>query len=232
MKSEHRHDLQTNDLSKLTKKAIEGTEKHGLKIAAVVCIIAIAVMGVRIYRSSVSQTEQNAWYAFSSASSADSYAQVADNPDNKGTSAADWALLMEAETRSSQAIQDMFTDRENALSALNQASEDFQKLIAHPHPMIKQRAIFGLGLTQESMGHLDAATTEYEKLANGDFELSVYQEQAKQRLDKLKQAGSQAFYAWFMKQNPKPPEPPKPKDTAELPVWFRRYHQSIFRSIR
>ncbi len=215
MKSEHRHELQTNDLSKLTKKVIDVVNQHSLKIAIVICAAAVLIMAYRLYFNSVSSTQRNAWNAFAGALNTGSPEQlvgVADDKKFEGTQAADWALLLGAEARTSQAIHDMFSDRDRALTSLKRARDEFGRLVDNKDSAIQQRAIFGLAVIHESLDELDLARAEYEKLAAS--ESSVYHDEAQARLARLKQGGAQAFYTWFMKQNPKPPEPRKPEDTG------------------
>lgn len=217
MKSEHRHELQTNDLSKLTQKGARFVEEHAMKITIVICVITVAIAGYRIYATQAASTQANAWYDFSTARTPDDFAALVDNERVKGTVAADWAVLMGAEGRLSQSIQGMFTDRENAVTELTSARDDFQKLVDNRDGMIKQRAIFGMARAEESLGNLEAARAAYSELAGDAFNGSVYQKQSQERAEYLAKSGPQAFYAWFQKQNPKPAEPPKPDSGSGLP---------------
>ncbi len=218
MKSEHRHELQTNDLSKLTQKGARFVEEHALKITIIICVIAVAVAAYRIFSTRSFASQSTAWYEFSNARTADDFLAVADSDLVKGTPAADWALLMGAEMRLSQAVQLMFTDRANAVTELTSARDDFNKLVENDDSMIKQRAIFGLARTEESLGNLEAARAAYKQLGSDEFKGSVYHKQAQERAEYLEKAGPQAFYAWFQKQNPKPPEPRKPDTGGGAPA--------------
>jgi len=217
MKSEHRHELQTNDLSKLTQKGVRFVEEHAMKITIVICVITVAIAGYRIYATQAASTSANAWYDFSTARSPDDFATIAENDRVKGTVAADWAILLGAEGRLSQAIQGMFTDRANAVTELTAARDNFQKLVDNRDKMIKQRAIFGLGRAEESLGNLEAARAAYSELGGDEFKDSVYHKMSQERAEYLAKSGPQAFYAWFEKQNPKPAEPPKPDSGSGLP---------------
>lgn len=212
MKSEHRHELQTNDLSKLTQKTVAKFEEHGLIITVVLCLAAVTYAGVSIYRSNTTTTRAAAWTDFVVANSPGAYTDLAEDKKFQGTAAADWARLVSAESRLAQAIQGMFTDRVNAVSELEESSKDFQKLVENNHQTIKERALFGLARAEESLGNLEAATEAYATLAGDEFAKSVYNKEAKERAKYLTQADPQAFYSWFKKQNPKPPEPAKPQD--------------------
>lgn len=217
MKSDHRHDLQTNDLSKLTQKAWAATEEHGLKIALVVCVLAVVVAAVRIYNHSAASTQAGAWREFGVSNSADEFIRLADKKEWQGTSAAKWSRLVGAEAKLTQAIQLMFSDRANAVSDLEDARGQFQKLLDSSDPTIKERAIFGLARAEETLGNTEAAAVEYAKLAGDSYANSVYHEEAKKRTEYLTKADPQVFYAWFKKQNPKPPEAPKPDDKGTTP---------------
>jgi len=214
MKSEHRHELQTNDLSKLTRKGVEFVEEHALKITAVICVLAVGIAAYRVLSSQAASRQQTAWYEYTMANSPDGYAEVAKMEAIKGTEAADWALLMSAEGRLPTGIQMMFIDRTNGLLELEQARDDFNTLKDHKDATIRERALFGLAVAEESLGNLDAAKAAYGKLAAENYKDSVFHKRAQERTEYLAQAGPQAFYGWFMKQDPQPPTPPKPDDTG------------------
>jgi hypothetical protein len=58
------------------------------------------------------------------------------------------------------------------------------------------------------LGELDRARQDYEKLLK-DFPDSSLVEVARTHLNHLKQPGIEEFYAWFAKQDPRPPQPDK-----------------------
>ena len=211
MKSEHRHELQTNELAKLVEKAWAWVISYATPVVVVICALSVSIAGYRYISTSSTISESGAWGEFASARTPEAYSDIAklNYPDS---SAADWALLVGAEMRLSVGIKVMFRDREKAVSDLEDSIDDFETLINNSHPVIKERAIFGLACTQESLGNVAAARSEYEKLAAQEYENSPYYEVSKERAAHLKKDGPQDFYAWFSQQNPKPPEAPEPDD--------------------
>ena len=55
------------------------------------------------------------------------------------------------------------------------------------------------------------AVEAYERLL-AEFPATIYKELAEQRIDLLRTDRAKAFYAWFHKQNPKPPDLQTPRD--------------------
>lgn len=214
MKSEHRHELQANDLSKITGRLSELFERYGNQITIVVCAASLIFAG-SIYwsRRTASQTA-SAWNEYTSASKAEDFIDVAEQYGK--TPAAPWARLQAGESRLVTGIQLMFTDREPAVSELKKAQEDFQILVddRRTPPEVRERALFGLARCQESLstGEEGPAIKTYEMLV-AEFPNSVLKPSAEQRIKALKSGSAQEFYAWFSKLTPKPPAPPgKPLD--------------------
>jgi hypothetical protein len=213
MKSEHRHQLQTNDLSKLTDKVGHTVESYSNQLLWVVCaILLVTAAGVWWIKTSRAK-ETSAWTSLASAQTAEQFADVA--ASHAGTQAALWARLQEADEYLRTGIRESFTNREKANTDLKKAKEAFEKLVAQrsaPAPL-RERALFGLAKSLEttSDGDLAPAVSAYETLV-AEFPNSVFRKEADARIADLKGSNAQSFYAWFHAQNPKPPELPKPQD--------------------
>ncbi|NOX53700.1 MAG: hypothetical protein GXP27_04550 [Planctomycetes bacterium] len=215
MKSQHRHELQTNDLSKLLAKASKWYEQHGSKLTwAVVGVLAIVLIGTYWSRSSRAERAA-AWSAFVRCRSPEDFANLAEDYD--GTEIAAWARLRAAESQLQQGTVLMFTDRAAGKSELKAAEATFSALLGDETTpsMVRERALIGLAQVRESLadGNLQPAIELYERFVR-EFPDSVLKEMAQRRIESLKTGGAQAFYAWFAKQNPKPEDLEKPKDLA------------------
>jgi len=213
MKSKHRHDLQTNELTKLAARLSDWYDEYGSRTLTVL-LVAVVVAAVAIYWQRSSQSERAAgWAAFAACRTAEDYANVAD--DFQGTEVGAWARLHETENHLRQGIQLMFTDRAAGISDLKVAEKGFTSLLSNDATpdAVRERVLIGLARLREtaSDGDLQPATQLYQRLL-ADFPNSVFKEFAEHRLDVLQTASSQEFYAWFHKQNPKPEDIEKPSD--------------------
>jgi hypothetical protein len=215
MKSEHRHELKTNELGQLAQRMMPFLEKNGTRIlvifSAVAFVSAITIYWVRSSRA----TTYVGWARVAAARSAEDFANVAD--DFPGSKVAAWARLNEAERHLQNGIRLMFTDRAAGVSDLSQARSTLEELLAERGipDQVREGARFRLArcLESEIGENTDAAIDAYEQLLQ-EYPESMYKESAETRVAALRTQEAKNFYAWFQKQNPKPPDIEKPNDGA------------------
>jgi hypothetical protein len=223
MKSEHRHELKTNELERIASEwghtAEHYVQENWIVLVAAVVLVAISVGGVVYWRSASGVAGQQGWREFAAATKAADYGNVADK--YPGTVAGSWARLMEGEFELSSGVRSSFTDRAAGRSDLKKAQENFEKLIndtATPEDVV-ERAMFGLAEAKEALPEKDlgpskvndAAIDAYQRLAT-KFSAGVYKDISEARIAALKTGTAQDFYAWFDQQNPKPADREMPKD--------------------
>jgi hypothetical protein len=223
MKSEHRHELKTNELERIASEwghtAEHYVQENWMLLAVAVVVIAIGAGGVVYWRSSSGVAGQQGWREFATANNASGYGNVADK--FSGSVVGAWARLMEGEIELNSGIRSSFTDRSAGRSDLKKAQENFEKLVndkATPDE-VRERALFGLARAKEanpdkSLGPSkidDAAIETYQRLLT-EFPISIYKDYAESRIAALKTGTAQDFYAWFEQQNPKPADREMPKD--------------------
>lgn len=226
MKSEHRHDLQTNDLSKLMVQAEPFVEKYGVKAVVAAGVIFVLVLGYLTWSSNRTGQEAEGWTRLAACTSTADFETVAE--DFSGTKVAQWALVHAAESHLQSGIRSSFTDRSAGDRDLGDAKEQFQKLLdsAGTLPEIRERALFGMARTEESMsdGDLKNATELYKKLIQ-DYPESIFRKLAEQRVKPvegekvavLDQEETKNFYKWFHAQNPKPGDRQRPGFNLPMP---------------
>lgn len=226
MKSEHRHDLQTNDLSKLLSQAEPFLQKYGAKAAVVIGAVLVVGIGYAIWSSVQSNQGTEAWTRLAAATSTAELENVAE--DFPRTEVAEWAWIRAAEGHLQSGIRSSFTDRTAGMRELGDAKEQFQNLLdtASTLPAIRERALFGLARVEEatSNGDLKNAIELYKKLIQ-EFPDSVYRKLAEERVKPvgdekvavLDKKGTQEFYKWFHAQNPKPGDRPRPGFNMPMP---------------
>ncbi len=215
MKSEHRHELKTNELGQLAQRMMPFLEKNGTRIlvifSAIAFVSAITIYWVRTSRA----TTYVGWARVAAARSAEDFANVAD--DFPGSKVAAWARLNEAERHLQIGVRLMFTDRAAGVSDLSQARSTLEELLAEKGlpDQVREGARFRLArcLESEIGENTDAAIDAYEQLLQ-EYPESMYKELAETRIAALRTQEAKDFYGWFQKQNPKPPDIEKPKDGA------------------
>ncbi|WP_278469226.1 tetratricopeptide repeat protein [Gimesia maris] len=226
MKSEHRHELQTNDLGKLVHQAEPYLETYGVKALVIGGVLLVLVIGYSAWKTSQTSQEAEAWTRLAAANSTEDFENVYD--EFPGTNVADWALIHAAESHLQSGVRNSFTDRSAGTRDLTDAKEQFQKLLdsSSTRPEIRERALFGLARTEESMsdGDLKNATELYKKLIQ-EFPDSIFRKLAEQRVKPvdgekvaaLEEEGTKNFYKWFHEQSPKPGDRQQPGFNMPLP---------------
>ena len=211
MKSEERHQLLTNDLGVEIERTVGFFERHlGLLIGL---ISAALLLGGLIYwfTRTVESESAEGWTLLDSAQNLEEFGTVIDK--FKGKPPAQWAQLFVAETNLKTAMPLMFTNRDIALTDIKAARQGFESLLQEKtDPMIRERALWGLALCLETTndGNTSKVIDAYQRLTT-EFPETVFKVVAEDRIATLKKDGSKEFYAWFSKENPKPPEA-RPRD--------------------
>tara|TARA_R110002095_G_scaffold132873_2_gene115306 strand:+ start:4724 stop:5686 length:963 start_codon:yes stop_codon:yes gene_type:complete len=226
MKSEHRHDLQTNDLSKLIVQAEPFMEQYGLKALIAVGAAFVLVIGYFAWSTSQTSRDAEAWTRLAACTSTADFENVAE--DFAGTKVASWALVHAAESHLQSGIRNSFTDRSAGDRDFKEAKEQFQKLLdsSSTLPEIRERALFGMARTEESTsdGDLKNATELYKKLIQ-EYPNSIFRKLADQRVKPvagekvaaLDQEDTKNFYKWFHAQSPKPGDRKQPGFNMPMP---------------
>ena len=212
MNSEERHQLQTNDLGVVAERTVGFFERHMGTILGAACAALLALAVGYWWTQSVETGAESGWTLLNSAQTIDDYGAVTDK--FKGEPAAQWAQLIVSETNLKTALPTMFKDRAIAITDIKSAREGFESLLAEKKVdlAIRERALWGLALCVETTcdGNVENPIKAYEALTK-EFPDSIFKLVAEDRIASLKKEGSKDFYAWFSKENPKPPEA-RPRD--------------------
>lgn len=208
MKSEHRHELQTNELGKIADKMGGFFELYGNRIMIGLCVVSIVASAIIYWVRSSRAKDSAAWTALTTSGNAEDLADVWDR--FPGTPAGIWSRVREGESRLGNGVQLMFTNVESGRSELKKSAEAFQTVVNQrsASSTARERALIGLARAQESLsdGTESDAIKTYEQLIK-DFPESVFKKDAEARIAALKSGSGQEFYAWFAKYDrPKPPE--------------------------
>lgn len=214
MKSEERHQLMQNDLQVVTNRTVGFAERHLGTVIAVVCVVAVIGVVALVWSNTTDTSNEAGWTSLDTAKNLEDLGDVADK--YKGKPPGQWAQLQISEKTLQTAMPLMFTSREIALADLKRAREGFESLLKDTgsSPLIRERSLWGLALCLETGcdGDVTKPVEAYQRLIT-EFAETPFKKVAEQRIQALKRGDSADFYAWFSKENPKPPEI-RPRDGA------------------
>lgn len=191
MKSEHRHELKTNELAQWIADFPQWAKKNMRMITyvSVATIVVIAYYAWYNYQENVvlareqerltgllsklaqskqkvlevqSQGQDYSFILNQIANELDDFAQKAENEQ-----AAALALTKKAEAlRIELHYRLVPADRQNAAEQINRAKSDYSRAIemAHANPPLKAIATYGLGLCEEELGNFDQARQIYQQI--------------------------------------------------------------------
>jgi hypothetical protein len=204
MKSERRHDLETNELAVRVQDWIEQLKPYASQIALVIVGLLLLAFLVSAWGSTTSATDQAAWDEFTLATySSDpewnSMKMLANNEEFAGTPVPEWAYLAWSDRQLLIASTTYLVDRKATMDRLKEVQKIYENLATGASDsQIQDRARYGLAQTLELQGKLDEAIKEY-KAVKGN--LSVL---AAQRVEKLNTEDAKEAWKWLT--------------TAELPA--------------
>jgi hypothetical protein len=210
MKSEHRHELKTNELAEWLANLPTWLKENSTSIIATAVIITAVVgfYGWRRYNKNVVQVRESDEFTslLNSASSekvqvaarqsqgtdsshyliplAANLKRFAENTSKKNMAAL--ALIKEAETLRAELHYRLATvSKQDFTEQINRAKASYTEAVskASSNPQLTAAAKFGLGLCAEELDDFDQARQIYQEIvSNADFEGTVYVVQAQQRM--------------------------------------------------
>jgi hypothetical protein len=210
MKSERRHELQTNTLADWAGHQIEAIKPHlNLILTLILAGIAVILVWTFYLRWNASQSTA-AWTDFYQAADESEPAALMEVAKEYGTEPAGvWALLLAADAHLAQGAEQTFTDRKAAETSLKQAIQAYDLVLKDlREPALRRRAMFGLAESHEALyavttdkKELEAARKTYQQIAD-QWPETVVGGSAKQKAQELASSQTQDFLVWFSKQKP------------------------------
>ncbi|NLF73567.1 MAG: hypothetical protein GX575_31400 [Candidatus Anammoximicrobium sp.] len=229
MKTQRRHELQTNQLADTIGMYLQKVRPYQKPI--LYGVVAIAVLaGAVLYLSTQQQARAGAsWEDYFSAmieqrpEALDEVARL-----HQGSTAALWAQQGAGDIKLAMGASLLYRDRKEAEKNLKDAEKAFLDVEQQGarYPLLLQRARYGLAQVYESLSQVDKARDYYGKVAAAEPHSALGQ-LAQRRRDQIADSEAERWFAWFEKQEPKPPAgmqsaagqgPKVPQDLeAELP---------------
>ena len=221
MKSERRHDLETNQLAIHVKDWIDHVKPHLGMALGIVAAVAAAIALWSVWQGTSSARVGEAWDAYTLASySSDpelmAMKRVADNEDYAGTAVPEWAYLAWCDRQLLLASQSYFIDRSSSQSRLKKIRGIFDSLATGGQDArVQDRAHYGLAQVLEMQDKIDEALQEYARV-KGDL-----QALAKSRIEQLEGDDAKETYKWLASAElPKrPPADPASISPASRPTF-------------
>lgn len=205
MKTERRHELQTNALADFIGKNLEKTQGRGKTILALVVLTIAVLFAAKFLVENQAAQSQVGWNQFFLAfGQRDPAALEIVAKGNVGTTAGVWAQLAEADLKLAEGIGDLYTNRDNAKTNLQLAEEKYKAVdLTATEQLLRTRAWFGLGQAYESMSQVEKAKEYYGKLTDNAPKSALGKEAAR-RLAALEDPDTEKWYNWFANQTPRP----------------------------
>ncbi len=226
MKTERRHELQTNELADWLgehAKQYMPYAKTGIGIAVLIVAGLFALNVMRGQREGQRIGSWNEYFNAVQFTDLEGLRSIADR--YQGTEAAAWALQSVGDIESATAARVLLAQPAEAKNRLESARDAYlQAIQASRDPMLLPRAHMGLAQVYESLNDFDNAKKEYETVINKWGSTSLAEEAA-DRLALVNMPSTKEFYDWFLQQKPRtPPAAPDsglnltpPTTTDDLP---------------
>ncbi|MGD9633303.1 MAG: tetratricopeptide repeat protein [Pirellulales bacterium] len=195
MKSEHRHELETNWLAHHTAIWLERLQPYNALIVGALIVAAIALFAFSFFSGETSARQSEAWNSYNDAVISGSpnlellRKSAGEYPDSPMQEYAD---ITWADGQLYLASLLFVHNRTASNEAASRATSTYQSLLAETEDKrIKNRAHFGLARIYELGNDLDKAIAEYGKVEGG-FKLI-----ADQRVEELKKPATKDVYSWL-----------------------------------
>lgn len=223
MKTERRHELQTNVLADWLGEKIDALKPYSTAISATLLAVAVGVFAF-VYWSQKNQARQaQGWKRYFNAleesgreDADEGLRNVAD--DYAKLPPGEWSRLSLADAQLAKGVDQLFNDRAASRQTLDDAVESYRAVLdaAPPDSPLAERATLGLAEAYESKNDLDEAREQYRALIER-WPDGAFTALAQERLDDLDRKGTKDFYDWFARQSPKPKTPKGPGKPGERP---------------
>lgn len=197
MKSEERHELETNTLAKLLETGSDKAAPYASYIIYGLLALAAVWAIFRLTSSSIVAKQDAAWDAYTMAmypfpADTDALRTAADQYKNKNQEVGEFAELAWADSQLALGCRDYFINKTAAMEALDNALAQYEEAAKQvKNPIVRSRAEFGLAKATEAKGEIAAAIALYNKVTG------VYSELADSRAKLLEELKAQDIAGWL-----------------------------------
>jgi hypothetical protein len=202
MKTERRHELQTNVLADSLSRWIEAAKPYSRAAVAALVALVAGIFAWSYYTSQARHREADGWSeyydAFNTRDPREGLSDVVER--YPGTNVARWARVVLADIQLDDGTNRLFVDKAAGREELRKTIDAYQAvLLESDEPALGARATFGIARAREALSQdLAKARDEYRSLVKR-WPDSPYAAPAKARADDLDRAETKQFYDWFAK---------------------------------
>ncbi len=219
MKTQRRHELQTNVLADYIGKHLQQIKPYSRHISIGTLLVFVAIMAGLYFSNESARKRGAGWSDYLQAfgtNDANKLEEVATIHD--GSAAALWARLSAGEINVAVGTGQLFNDREEAEKTLKDARKQFRAVEedAGGNAELLERARFGLAQVHESLSEIKEAREYYGGVAESSPD-SALGKVAKLRFDRLSDKSVERWYHWFERQEPAPPPELPERPDLSLP---------------
>lgn len=218
MKTERRHELETNTLAQGLNDWGDKLRPYSSAILGVIAALLAIYIIASMWNSYQMSRDRAAWDAYQAAvmegdAELTSLQRLANGEDFAGTDVQEWALLGWADRQLLLASRMYLTNRDTAKEKLTNIVEVYQQFAdSGSTPEIRNRARLGLARLNEMEGELDEAKQNYQRVEGA---LSTI---AEERIKTLDSKPAQATIDWLATAElPKPATPSGPGTPGDRP---------------
>lgn len=222
MKTERRHELQTNVLASSLSKGIEAVKPYSRAVLAVAIALVVGLFAWMYLSTQGTRRSEEGWT---------DYFQALDErnlelmqgvaQEFSGSIVGHWARLTSADWLLDDGTNRLMTDRIKARDHLQESREEYAGLLLDAsEDTIQQRATYGLARADEALGELEKARAEYRTLAE-KWPEGPFHAAALARASDLDQMGTKQFYDWLARYEPPPPMANQPGTPGAKPDFLK-----------
>ncbi len=203
MKTERRHELQTNVLATTLAHWTEAARPYGRAMLAGILALIVAIIVWGYVATQNSRQVAEGWNDYFMAVSVRDEQRLQDVAEQfAGTVVADWARLTLADWELDNGTNRLLVDRTLAREQLRDAADKYSALLLSAGSgTIAERATYGLARAHEAAGELEKARSEYRSLAQ-KWPDSPFAATSEARAKDLETQSTKQFYDWLAKYEP------------------------------
>ena len=240
MKSDHRHELKTNELAEWLGNLPQWTKENLVTIIIVVVVVAAAgaLYGWRLYSKNVVQVREQTEFTNLLNQISSGKMQILQGQQSQGR---DWSFVLLQPANSLQTFAQKTSHKQMAALALIKRAEALRAELHYgnveedylinqtnlaktsyaealdkcpANPSLAATAKFGMGLCEEELGNFEQARQIFQDIAgNSDFVSTLATIRAKRRLETMADYQQKIVF----KPAPKPPVQTTPIGAGQLP---------------
>ena len=220
MKTERRHELQTNELADWLGTKTKQIRPYARVIVGILVLTSAAIFLLSFGAVQRKKTRESAWKnlfalqveansSFDPLARSDYAQQLIDlSKQHEGSPVGAWALQSAGDINLALGSDLLWRDRDAAREKFQLALENYNgALAASEHDMLRQRSLQGLAQANEALNQLADAEGTYQQIID-KWPGTAVAKAASERLAFLQRPSTGQFYDWFMRQKPIPPSLP------------------------